>query len=118
MTDRLADAIACFRQMRSELAQGVEQANWTLGERKRTQRKRHLRDYFLDFQSRCCKKLEVLADNAMNAERYEEAISLYTLALSLNPVVRQDLLVKRSKACAGKGMWEDALDDANEVACS
>ena len=53
----------------------------------------------------------------MNAKKYDEAILQYTAALSLNPVTPDpDLLGKRSKARAGKGEWEDALNDANEVA--
>ena len=51
----------------------------------------------------------------MIAEEYDQAILRYTTALSLNPVTLQDLLGKRSKAHAGKGAWEDALNDANEV---
>ena len=52
----------------------------------------------------------------MNARQYDEAILQYTTALSLNPTTTQNLLGKRSKANAGKGEWEDALNDANEVA--
>ena len=52
----------------------------------------------------------------MNAKEFDDAILQYTVALSLNPVTLKDLLGKRSKAHAGKGEWEDALNDANEVA--
>ena len=51
----------------------------------------------------------------MKARQNDEAISLYTTALSLEPATLRDLLAKRSKARAAKGMWEDALRDANEV---
>ena len=51
----------------------------------------------------------------MNAKEYDVAVLQYTTALSLNPVTLEDLLGKRSKAHAGKGEWEDALSDANEV---
>lgn len=54
-------------------------------------------------------------DIEMNALRYGEAISQYTAALSLGPIDLQDLLAKRSKAYIMKGLWEDALNDANEV---
>lgn len=54
----------------------------------------------------------------MDAGRYDEAISQYSAALSLNASSPQTLFVKRSKAHAAKGLWEDALSDANEVACS
>ena len=52
----------------------------------------------------------------MNAEEYDKAILQYTTALSLNPVAPHVLLIKRSKAHASKGEWEDALSDAHEVA--
>ena len=71
---------------------------------------------FLDFESRCCGGLQDLGDRSMNARQYDEAVSQYTAALSLNPVAAKDLLGKRSKAHAGKGEWQDALNDANEVA--
>ena len=51
----------------------------------------------------------------MNARQYDEAVSQYTVALSLDPPSPQDLLVKRSKARADKGEWTDAMNDANEV---
>ena len=51
----------------------------------------------------------------MNAKEYDAAVLQYTIALSLNPATLPDLLGKRSKAHAGKGEWEDALHDANEV---
>ena len=51
----------------------------------------------------------------MEANQYDEAVSQYTAALSLDPRSPQDLLVKRSKAHADKAEWEDALNDANQV---
>ena len=58
----------------------------------------------------------VLGDDAADAKQYGEAVSQYTAALSLDPASPQDLLVKRSKAYAGTGKLDDALNDANEVA--
>ena len=79
--------------------------------------RRRLHDHLLlDFESRSRGKLEDLGDSSMNAGQYDEAILQYTTALSLNPTTLQNLLGKRSKACAGKGEWENALNDANEVA--
>ena len=52
----------------------------------------------------------------MNVKQYDGAISQYTAALSLDPPSPHDLLVKRSKAHAEKGNWNNALNDANEVA--
>ena len=51
----------------------------------------------------------------MNTKQYDEAVSQYTAALSLDPANPQDLLVKLSMACA-EGKWKVALNDANEVA--
>ena len=51
----------------------------------------------------------------MSGRQYDEAVSQYSTALSLEPPTPQVLLAKRSKARAGMGSWEDALNDANEV---
>ena len=51
----------------------------------------------------------------MNARQYDIAVSQYSTALSLDPPTSQVLLAKRSKARAGMGSWQDALNDANEV---
>ena len=58
---------------------------------------------------------EDLGDIAAAAQRYDEAISLYTTALSLKPRSPQCILVKRSKMYMAVGSWEQALDDANQV---
>ena len=59
--------------------------------------------------------LEDLGDTALTSQDHDEAIARYSCALSLDPTSRVDLLVKRSKARASKGLWEDALTDANDV---
>lgn len=69
----------------------------------------------LDFELQCRGKLEGLGDLAMNTQHYDEAISHYSVALALNPTSPQALLIRRSKARAMMGIWEGALDDANEV---
>ena len=78
-----------------------------------------------DFRRRAAEKPEDLGDAAENledlgdttaaAQRYDEAISLYTTALSLKPRSPQDILVKRSKMYMAIGSWTQALDDANQV---
>ena len=50
----------------------------------------------------------------MNAKRHDAEI-LYSAALSLNPASREGLLIKRSKAYALRGLWENALNDADTV---
>ena len=74
-------------------------------------------DFLPDFKQRFPKKLEYLADNAVNAQKYDEAISEYSAALSFDPEAPQDLLIKRSKAYVALGEWADALGDANKVRC-
>ncbi|KAF8546776.1 hypothetical protein OG21DRAFT_1527604 [Imleria badia] len=98
--DRITDATECFHEMESELTHQTnsEQANW-----------------IQDFKSRCGGKLETLGDLAMNVRQHDEAISRYSAALSFSPTNPQDLHLKRSKARANKGLWNDALNDANEV---
>ena len=69
----------------------------------------------LDFRQHAAEKPEDLGDTAAAAQRYDKAISLYTIALSLKPRSPQGTLVKRSKVYMAVGSWEQALDDANQV---
>ena len=59
--------------------------------------------------------LEGLGDAALSFGKHEEAIAWYTSALSVSPSNPIDIFGKRSRARAIKGLWEDALTDANEV---
>lgn len=59
--------------------------------------------------------LEELGDAALSSGEHGEAISHYSSALSLDPANKVDILVKRSGARASRGLWEDALADANDV---
>ena len=88
---------------------------WALGERYCIPRSRHLRNFCSDFRQRSFKKLEHFGDTAMDAQRYDEAISHYSTALSLNSPSPQGILIKRSKARVATGSWKQALDDANQV---
>ncbi|KAN0094879.1 hypothetical protein V8E55_003166 [Tylopilus felleus] len=60
-------------------------------------------------------KLETLADAATGDERHDDAISHYAAALSLKPAASHGLLIKRSKVYLAKGLWTEALNDANKV---
>ena len=51
----------------------------------------------------------------MSVRQHDVAISQYSAALSLDLHNPQTLFVKRSKARANMGLWQDAIDDANEV---
>ena len=77
-----------------------------------------------DFKFRCRRKLEDLGDTTLNAQQYDEAITHYTAALSLNLTTPQTLVVSiglREKTCSF--MWcrilwgynrcirDDALED-------
>ena len=50
----------------------------------------------------------------MNAELFDQAISEYSSALSLD-FTTPGLFIKRSETYAALGSWKDALDDANKV---
>lgn len=67
-----------------------------------------------DFKQRCVEKLVHLGDVARDAERHDEAITQYSAALSLDPTIPH-VFMKRSKAYMAKGLWEDAIDDADRV---
>ncbi|KAN0088020.1 hypothetical protein V8E55_006641 [Tylopilus felleus] len=60
-------------------------------------------------------KLENFGDTAMGIEQYDDAISHYSEALLLHPVTHLSFLLKRSKAYVAKGLWEQALNDADKV---
>jgi tetratricopeptide (TPR) repeat protein len=68
-----------------------------------------------DFNQRCVEKLKHLGDIAAEAHQHDEAITHYSTALSLNPVILQDIFIKRSMVYMAKGSWEEAIDDANQV---
>ena len=63
-------------------------------------------------------KLESSRDTAMSDERHGGAVSHYPTSLVLKPAMVQNLLIKRSKAYMAKGLWVEALNDANKVRCS
>lgn len=68
-----------------------------------------------DLKQCCLDETERLGHAAMAAQQYDEAITQYSAALLLNPATSQDLIMKRSKAYTAKGLWDDALRDANQV---
>ena len=72
----------------------------------------------LVLKKKCVSKLEALGDGALDSREYDGAIAQYTSALSLDPADPTEILVKRSKARVAKGLWGDALVDANEARAS
>ncbi|KAG9311265.1 hypothetical protein JVU11DRAFT_8351 [Chiua virens] len=97
--DRVTEASECFCQMFYELEEQLDKHQ----------------EWALDFKHRCSEKLEHIGDNAMSAERYDEAISQYSAAVSLGPEDPQSLFIKRSRAYVAGGMWESASNDADEL---
>ena len=63
------------------------------------------------------KALEQNGDVAMDSASYEDAVAHYSTALSLDPLSAV-LLIKRSKAHARIGSWQDSLEDADAVRVS
>jgi tetratricopeptide (TPR) repeat protein len=121
MANRLMDVIECFQHMNNELAGKTntrsEQVKWVVGEGGHACRCRQcLCDRSRsDFRLRYAEKLEYLGDAAVDAQQYNDAITQYSAALSLDLAVQQDILIKRSKVYVAMGLWGDALDDTNQV---
>ena len=118
MMDRVTDAVDCFHQMTSELNLHDEHLEWILGEWSAHLGVGDIAYVTLsvsDFRNRSVKNLEHLGDTAVDARRYDTAISHYSTALSLGCPSPQSILLKRSKACVATGSWTQALDDANQV---
>ncbi|KAF8423147.1 hypothetical protein L210DRAFT_3570785 [Boletus edulis BED1] len=103
MIDCIADGVECFHEMMSEL--GAETIKL---------HDEHM-DWALDFGQRAPEKLECLGDKALDNQRYDDAITLYSNALPLISSSPQAVLIKRSKACLAIGSWKRALEDANQV---
>ena len=94
-----------------------EQVEWIIGEGGHACRFRQcLCDRsLLDFKLRCAEKLEQLGDTAVDAQQYDDASARYSAALSLDPAIPRDVLIKRSKVYVAMGLWEEALDDTDQV---
>ena len=60
-------------------------------------------------------KLVKLGDNAMDSKDYDEAVKLYSDALTLDSTNQCGILLKRSKVRAVMGSWDQALVDADKV---
>ena len=98
---------------REEIHASEATAEWIMGERYVNWV--GVDNVFSDLKEKCVKMLEAHGDTAFSSGERDEAIARYTSALSLGPSNPIDILVKRSTTRASKGLWEDALTDANEV---
>ena len=56
-----------------------------------------------------------LGDAAADVQRHDEAISYYTITLSVDFDSPQEILLKRSEAYLACGKLKHALDDANQA---
>ncbi|KAI6156824.1 hypothetical protein BKA82DRAFT_4335576 [Pisolithus tinctorius] len=72
-------------------------------------------DWITDFTKKCAAKLEHAGNDTFRSLELNEAIAQYAAVLSLSPASPASLLVKRSRAQAAKGLWGEALQDANEA---
>ncbi|KAI6094201.1 hypothetical protein F5141DRAFT_1070226 [Pisolithus sp. B1] len=72
-------------------------------------------DWIADFTKKCATTLERVGDEAFRSVNYDDAITQCSAALSLGSPSPTGLLIKRSRARAAKGLWEDALRDANKA---
>ncbi|KAF8555907.1 TPR-like protein [Imleria badia] len=101
-TDHVTDAIECMQQMENELANETdihdERAKWIHA-----------------FIRRCAEKLGRLGDAAVDARQHDTAITRYSAALSLDPTIGRSIYMKRSKVYVANGLWEEALDDTDQV---
>ncbi|KAI6120389.1 hypothetical protein EV401DRAFT_2196620 [Pisolithus croceorrhizus] len=69
----------------------------------------------MDFAKKSAAILERVDDEALGSEKHDVAITQYSAPFSLSPPTLAGLFTKRSRARAAKGLWEDALQDANEA---
>ncbi|KAI6014941.1 hypothetical protein EDC04DRAFT_3144985 [Pisolithus marmoratus] len=67
-------------------------------------------DWIADFTKKCATTLEHVGDEAFRSVKHDDTITQYTTALSLCR-----LFIMQSRARAEKGLWEHALQDANEA---
>jgi hypothetical protein len=117
---RINEAVESLGEMRRNLGENVrtrkDNAGWITSEHGHSFRYRsHTIHLNLAFTQQCLKSLESLGDSALASQNYTEAIIHYSATLSMGPVTRDGILVKRSNAHAAVGAWNDALNDADEV---
>ena len=62
-------------------------------------------------------KLHSSGDTARSDKQHGSAVFHYPASPVLKPATLQNLLIKRSNAYMAKGLWLEALNDANRVRC-
>ena len=68
-----------------------------------------------DFTNRCTSTLEANGDEASKVEEYDNALAVYSIALSLSPSTLRTLLVKWARLILVRGSANKALDVAAKV---
>ncbi|KAI5984704.1 hypothetical protein EDC04DRAFT_3149940 [Pisolithus marmoratus] len=71
-------------------------------------------DWVSDFTKRCGMTLEHVVDKAFGSAKDDDGLTQHSNVLAFSSGAA-GLLIKRSRARATKGLWEDALQDANEA---
>ena len=71
-----------------------------------------------DLTSRCVSTLEVNGDEASKVEKYDEALTAYSTALSLSPSMSHTVLIKWVRLILVRGSANEALDAAAKVRVS
>ncbi|KAI6047019.1 hypothetical protein EDC04DRAFT_954766 [Pisolithus marmoratus] len=67
-------------------------------------------DWIADFAKKCAMTLEHVGDETFRSVQHDDAITQCSTVLPLSR-----LFIMRSRARAAKGLWEDAVQDANEA---
>ncbi|KAI6144223.1 hypothetical protein BKA82DRAFT_4175783, partial [Pisolithus tinctorius] len=72
-------------------------------------------DWIADLTKKCVATLEHVGNEACGLVKDDDIITQYSSVLSLSFPNPAGLFITRSRARAAKGLWEDALQDANEA---
>ena len=59
--------------------------------------------------------MERLGDSAMDSHQYDEALKYYSTAQSIHPPDTPGSFILEGKVCVTKGLWEDAIVQAEQV---
>lgn len=120
--NKITDASECFRDMMHELGGETnlptEQAEWAAGERFYMRKSLALTIFLSGFKHDLSHKLEFLGDAALHSRQYHEAISAYSIALSLDLASPQGFFIKRSKAyvAQAQAVKDESLEQAHSTA--
>ncbi|KAG0708592.1 WD40-repeat-containing domain protein [Suillus ampliporus] len=71
-------------------------------------------EWLTDFKRECVAASVIEGDAALRTENYDKATNWYSAAIALDPL-RDDCFLNRSKARAAQGLWDGALEDAQQA---